>query len=86
MENIDRFVGAVEAFREAHLSDEKGCFRTWEHYFRCFREARDDETPDYDYLSLQLAFYLTSWGYVSRFFLPVAERLYSAYSGSKNHT
>ena len=58
MENIDRFVGAVEAFREAHLSDEKGRFRTWEHCFRCFREARDDETPDYDYLSLQLAFYL----------------------------
>lgn len=40
MENIDRFVGAVEAFREAHLSDEKGHFRTWEHCFRCFREAR----------------------------------------------
>ena len=27
-----------------------------------FRDARTDSSPDYDYLSLNLAFYLASWG------------------------
>ena len=29
---------------------------------RFFRDARTDSSPDYDYLSLHLAFYLASWG------------------------
>ena len=35
---------------------------SWEHCFRVFRDARTAPSPDYDYLSLHLAFYLASWG------------------------
>lgn len=33
-----------------------------EHCYKCFHDARNNSTPDLDYLSLQLAFYLASWG------------------------
>lgn len=62
MENIDRFVNAVEAFQKENLSDQSGRFHSWEHCFNCFQESRNKGDSDYDYLSLQLAFYLASWG------------------------
>ena len=38
-------------------------FLSWEHCYTCFYRARQDKTNvDIDYLSLQLAFYLASWG------------------------
>ena len=38
-------------------------FLSWEHCYTCFYRARQDKTnADIDYLSLQLAFYLASWG------------------------
>ena len=43
-------------------ANENGRSRSWEHCYRVFRDARTDPSPDYDYLSLHLAFYLASWG------------------------
>ena len=40
-------------------------YRSWEHCYKSFQKAynkKKDEEPNYDYLSLQLAFYLASWG------------------------
>ena len=34
----------------------------WEHCYSHFIKARGSKEIDYDYLSLQLAFYLASWG------------------------
>ena len=34
----------------------------WEHCYSHFIKARGSKEVDYDYLSLQLAFYLASWG------------------------
>ena len=42
--------------------DENGRSRSWEHCYRVFRDARTESSPDCDYLSLHLAFYLASWG------------------------
>ena len=48
---------------------DKGRYRSWEHCYLAFREAREERKRNgglnggrYDYLSLHLAFYLASWG------------------------
>lgn len=44
-------------------NEENNRFRSWEHCYACFYRARQDKANvDIDYLSLQLAFYLASWG------------------------
>ena len=43
-------------------ADETGRYRSWEHCFSHFMKARNQTDADHDYLSLQLAFYLASWG------------------------
>ena len=42
--------------------DENGRYRSWEHCYSNFINARDNKNAELDYLSLQLAFYLASWG------------------------
>lgn len=42
--------------------DEHGRFRSWEHNYKVFHNARELDKVDYDYLSLHLSFYLASWG------------------------
>lgn len=42
-------------------SDENGRYRSWEHCYSHFTNDRSKNDVDYDYLSLQLAFYLASW-------------------------
>lgn len=43
-------------------ADENGRYRSWEYCYSHFIKARGSKEIDYDYLSLQLAFYLASWG------------------------
>lgn len=43
-------------------ADSNGRYRSWEHCYKCFNDARNNSASDLDYLSLQLAFYLASWG------------------------
>ena len=62
MDAIDELIDAAQAFFEDARANENGRSRSWEHCYRVFRDARTDSSPDYDYLSLHLAFYLASWG------------------------
>lgn len=62
MEAIDELIDAAQTFYEDARADVNGRSRSWEHCYRVFRDARTDPSPDCDYLSLHLAFYLASWG------------------------
>jgi len=62
MEAIDELIDAAQTFYDDARRDENGRSRSWEHCYRVFRDARTDHSPDCDYLSLHLAFYLASWG------------------------
>ena len=62
MEAIDELISAAQTFYDDARANENGRSRSWEHCYRVFRDARTDPCPDYDYLSLHLAFYLASWG------------------------
>ena len=62
MEAIDELISAAQTFYDDARANENGRSRSWEHCYRVFRDARTDTSPDYDYLSLHLAFYLASWG------------------------
>ena len=62
MEAIDELISAAQTFYDDARTNENGRSRSWEHCYRVFRDARTGPSPDYDYLSLHLAFYLASWG------------------------
>lgn len=62
MDAIDELIDAAQTFYDDARRDENGRSRSWEHCYRVFRDARTVPSPDYDYLSLHLAFYLASWG------------------------
>ena len=62
MDAIDELIDAAQTFYDDARRDENGRSRSWEHCYRVFRDARTDPSPDCDYLSLHLAFYLASWG------------------------
>ena len=62
MEAIDELISAAQTFYEEARRDKNGRSRSWEHCYRVFRDARTNPSPDCDYLSLHLAFYLASWG------------------------
>ena len=62
MDDIGELIDAAQTFYEDARRDENGRSRSWEHCYRVFRDARTDPSPDCDYLSLHLAFYLASWG------------------------
>ena len=55
----------IKKYYEASQSDPNGRYRSWEHCYYNFYKARGKGKLDkefLDYLSLQLAFYLASWG------------------------
>ena len=56
MELIDELINAAQTFYEDARANENGRSRSWEHCYRAFRDARTDPSPDYDHLSLHLAF------------------------------
>ncbi len=62
MNTVDLVIKASNAFYGELQKDENARFRSWEHCYKSFYDARKDDNPDYDHLSLQLAFYLASWG------------------------
>ena len=62
MDAIDELIDAAQTFYDDARANENGRSRSWEHCYRVFRDARTDPSPDYDYLSLHLAFYPASWG------------------------
>lgn len=62
MKTVDLIIKSATEFYNDLKEDKNGRYRSWEHCYKCFHDARSASTPDYDYLSLQLAFYLASWG------------------------
>ncbi len=59
---VELIIKAVTSFYKELQTDEYGRYRSWEHCYKYFHDARKKASPDCDYLSLQLAFYLASWG------------------------
>ena len=66
MDTTSKVAKAALGFYNDPLRDTNGRYRSWEHCYKEFHDARlkkqKGETLDYDYLSLHLAFYLASWG------------------------
>lgn len=62
MATIDKIIEASTSFYEELRADEHGRFKSWEYCYKAFTDARNEQKPDYDLLSLKLAFYLASWG------------------------
>ena len=62
MDAVDFIIKSAITFYNELKKDGNGRYRSWEHCYKCFNDARTENTPDYDYLSLHLAFYLASWG------------------------
>lgn len=62
MNTVDEFINAATKYYEDVKSDENGRYRSWEHCYARFNDARNGGNNDTDYLSLHLAFYLASWG------------------------
>ena len=50
---------------EQLTNDKNSRYKSWEYCYKSFQDAyksKNIKKPDYDYLSLQLSFYLASWG------------------------
>ena len=62
MTTADLIIRSATEFYNRLKADENGRFRSWEHCYSRFMRARNQSEVDHDYLSLQLAFYLASWG------------------------
>ena len=62
MDTVDLIIKSSTEFYNDLKADENGRYPSWEHCYSHFIKARGSKEVDYDYLSLQLAFYLASWG------------------------
>lgn len=62
IDSVDLIIKSSTEFYNDLKIDENGRYRSWEHCYSHFIKARGSKEIDYDYLSLQLAFYLASWG------------------------
>ena len=60
MDTVDLIIKSSTEFYNDLKSDENGRYRSWEYCYSHFMNARGRNDVDYDYLSLQLAFYLIS--------------------------
>ena len=57
-----KLVELITKYYNVSQKDANGRYRSWEHCYYNFYKAREESNVDVDYLSLQLAFYLASWG------------------------
>lgn len=62
MDTVDIIISSATSFYNDLKTDPNGRYRSWEHCYSTFYHARGKDSVDVDYLSLQLAFYLASWG------------------------
>lgn len=62
MDLVDLIISSSTNFYNDLNQGENGRYRSWEHCYFHFYNARNKNDADMDYLSLQLAFYLASWG------------------------
>lgn len=61
MNTVEHIISSSSDFYKELQDDKNGRYRSWEHCYTAFCEARKGNY-DEDYLSLMLAFYLASWG------------------------
>ena len=62
MNTAESVAQAATKFYNELKDDENGRYRSWEYCYYNFYKARNEKEPNIDHLSLQLAFYLASWG------------------------
>lgn len=62
MDTVDLIIKSSTEYYNNLKAGENGRYRSGEHCYSYFIKGRSSKEIDYDYLSLQLAFYLTSWG------------------------
>jgi len=62
MDTVDFIIESSKKFYDELKQDPNARYRSWEHCYSNFYHARGKAEVDVDYLSLQLAFYLASWG------------------------
>ena len=62
MDTVDLMIYSSTNFYNDLKRDANGRYRSWEYCYYHFYHARGKSDVDIDYLSLQLAFYLASWG------------------------
>ena len=62
MDTVDLIIESATTYYDELREDKNGRYRSWEHCYKSFHDARSNPDADYDYLSLHLAFYLASWG------------------------
>jgi len=62
MKTVDMVAQAATDFYNELKIDKNGRYRSWEYCYYDFYKARKMQTLDVEHLSLQLAFYLASWG------------------------
>ena len=73
MDTVDLIIKSSTEFYNDLKSDENGRYRSWEHCYSHFMNARGRNDVDYDYLSLQLAF--SKLGNVPWLIIFIAKRL-----------
>ena len=61
-EAVDLIIKNATTFYNKLREDKNSRYRSWEHCYKHFYDERTNTNPDYDSLSLHLAFYLASWG------------------------
>ena len=59
---VNLIIRSATSFYNELKEDSNGRYRSWEYCYKVFHDARKEKEVDSDYLSLQLAFYLASWG------------------------
>lgn len=62
MATVDLIIKSASDYYNEIQIDRNGRYKSWEHCYSQFCKARKTKKPDIDYLALQLAFYLASWG------------------------
>lgn len=62
MNTIDLVIKAVDSYMNQIKTDPNDRLRSWEHCYKAFHDARENQSAGLDYLSLMLGFYLASWG------------------------
>lgn len=62
MDTVDLLIKSSTDFYNDLKADDNGRYRSWEYCYSHFMNARGKDNVDFDYLSLQLSFYLASWG------------------------
>ena len=62
MSDIGYIIESAEWFYKDLEEYSNGRNHSWEYCYKAFSDARNNNDANYDYLSLQLAFYLASWG------------------------